>query len=317
MTIWLRDLPEEMDRRYCFLGGGGGSQQPSGSTTTVQKSDPWEGQQPFLKTGFEQAQNLYNQGGPQYYGGQTYAGMTDPQNQAIQAQIAQASGSNPLTDAATGSAINRFDPNYLTSNPGNAMYSALGNGDAMQGAVNSAVQRAAPGLLDSFTQGNRMNSPGAAFAISQGLGDAAAPYVFQGQQAAAQGISSNYNTAGQQQNQAMLMAPQLQQMPYSDISQLYGAGAAQQGEQQAQINDQMAKYNYEQTQPYNLLDWYNGAVGGSYGGTSTLTSPYFSQPSNPLGGALGGAALGGGLGYMMGMPWAGAAAGGLLGGLFS
>ena len=32
-------------------GGGGGGQ----NTQTVQKADPWEGQQPFLKTGFQAA----------------------------------------------------------------------------------------------------------------------------------------------------------------------------------------------------------------------------------------------------------------------
>ena len=48
---------------FGFYGGGGGG----GDTTTVQKADPWEGQQPFLTDTFSQAQNLYNNYAPQYY----------------------------------------------------------------------------------------------------------------------------------------------------------------------------------------------------------------------------------------------------------
>ncbi len=294
-------------------GGGGSSPAPAGNTTTVQKSDPWEGQQPYLKTGFAEAQKLFDAGGPQYYPDQTYAGPTDAMNQALQKQINLASGGNPLTQASTDAAMARFSPDYLTSNPGNAYYQSMGNGPELQAAIQSAVSQATPGLLDTFTQGNRLNSPGAAYAVSQGITNAAAPVLMAGKQAAAQGISNNYNTAGQQQNQAMLLAPELQSMPYNDISQLYSAGQQQQGNQQATINDAMAKYNYEQTQPFNLLDWYNASVGGSFGGTSTLTSPYFQQQGGGLGGlgTLGGALAGG-----LTLGPLGAIGGGLLGSMF-
>lgn len=320
---WCIALCDESDfpEKGCFLGGGGGGgQAPAGNTTTVQKSDPWSGQQPYLTTGFQKAQDLLNQGGPQYFSGQTYAGPTDAQNAAINAQISLASQGNPLTYAATGATLDKLSPDFMNANPGNQLYQNLGNGPALQGAINSAVQQATPGLLDSFTQGNRLNSPGAAYAVSQGVASAAAPYVLAGQQSAAQGLSENYNTAGQQQNQALLFAPQTAQMPYQDISNLYNAGATQQQQQQANINDQLARYNYQQTEPFNLLDWYNQQVSGTYGGTSTLTSPYFQQPGNAMGGALGGAALGGGAAYLLGAsnPYIAAAAigGGLLGGLF-
>jgi hypothetical protein len=54
-----------------MAGGGSGG---GGSTTTVQKSDPWEGQQAYLKQGFQKAQDLYMNGsGPQMYQGSTIA----------------------------------------------------------------------------------------------------------------------------------------------------------------------------------------------------------------------------------------------------
>lgn len=44
----------------------GGGAKPSGSTTTVQKADPWEGQQPYLNEQFQAAQSLFNKRTPQY-----------------------------------------------------------------------------------------------------------------------------------------------------------------------------------------------------------------------------------------------------------
>lgn len=311
--VWICDVQESI-----VMDSGGGGSAPSGQTTTVQKADPWSGQQPFLSTGFQQVQDLYNTGGPQYYPGQTYAQPTDAQNTALTNQADLGNSGSPISGASQGAALNILDPNFLQSNPGNAGYQQLGNGQATQDAINSAVSKATPGLLDTFTQGNRLNSPGAAYAVSQGITSAAAPYVLQGQQTAAQGLSQNYQGAAQLQNQANLIAPQTQAMPYTDMSNAYNAGATMQSQNQAGINDQMTRYNYNQTLPYNMSDWYNAGVGGSYGGTQTLTSPYFSQPTGGLMGALTGAVGGGALGYMLGGASGagyGAAGGGLLGGL--
>lgn len=280
------------------MTGGGNNTQPAGNTTTVQKSEPWAGQQPYLTTGFQNAQTLYDTGGPQYYPGQTYAPATDAMNTALSRQVDLATAGNPITGAGQSAALNILSPEFLSSNPGNSLYSSLASGPAMQGAVTSAVQNATPGLLDTFTQGNRLNSPGAAYAVSQGLGNAAAPFVLAGQQAGAQGLSQNYSGAVQNQNQANLLAPQIQNLPYNDIQQLYGAGAQQQQLGQNTINDQISRYNYGQTQPYNLADWYNAAVGGSYGGTTTMESPYFKPPSNTFGDIMSGVTGLGGLGLM-------------------
>lgn len=47
------------------------SSKPSGSTTTTTKSDPWEGQQPYLKQAFSEAERLYG-GGIKYGTPQQY-----------------------------------------------------------------------------------------------------------------------------------------------------------------------------------------------------------------------------------------------------
>ena len=50
-------------------GGGGGGQT---STNTIEKADPWEGQQPFLKDVFGKAQSRYNDASsPSFFPGAT------------------------------------------------------------------------------------------------------------------------------------------------------------------------------------------------------------------------------------------------------
>lgn len=50
-----------------------GGSKPAGNTTTTTKSDPWEGQQQYLRSGFGEADKLYNSGGlsPDFFSGYT------------------------------------------------------------------------------------------------------------------------------------------------------------------------------------------------------------------------------------------------------
>ena len=60
---WFPGAPPDRAAGLCRFGGG----SQSGSTTTVQKSDPWSGQQPYLTFGFNEAQNLFDSATPQYF----------------------------------------------------------------------------------------------------------------------------------------------------------------------------------------------------------------------------------------------------------
>jgi hypothetical protein len=89
------DFMTGMEREYVpasvcnFSGGGGGG----GTQTTVQKSDPWSGQQPYLSQQFAEAQKLYQNKTPQY--------NQDAYNQALQAWEA-AGGNQGSTFDETG-----------------------------------------------------------------------------------------------------------------------------------------------------------------------------------------------------------------------
>jgi hypothetical protein len=60
------------------MSGGGGQ-------TTTQKSEPWEGQKPYVLEGYKGAEDLYKKGPAQYYQGNTVAGFGNESNAAMNA----------------------------------------------------------------------------------------------------------------------------------------------------------------------------------------------------------------------------------------
>jgi hypothetical protein len=127
--------------------------------------------------------------------------------------------------------------------------------------------------------------------------------------------------AAQQFNNALSLAPQYAANDYADINALYGAGSNIQAQNQAQINEAVNRYQYNQNLPWDQLQKYLSLIQGSYG--DTRTSPYYTNTgaaaaSGALSGALGGAAMGSvvpGLGTGVGALMGGLLGGG--GGLFS
>ena len=120
--IWELEEKEFTDKlfRHANFKGGGGSGGGT-STNTVEKSDPWEGQQPFLKDVFAQAQNRYNESGPSFFPDSTITDF-NPLETSYQNQVVNyAQGGRPQAmQAGAESAINTelFNPS------GNAMYQA-------------------------------------------------------------------------------------------------------------------------------------------------------------------------------------------------
>lgn len=296
-----------------------------GSTTTVQKSDPWSGQQPYLQSVFQNAQNVYGQMSGNN-GANAVAPMTANQNQAInltQQQVGQSNlGGVQATNAANDYTTHLLQGDYLGSNPGNQSFGAFANGSmvnnpylsgmadaAANGTIRNYQTAIAPQITSQMEGSGRYGSGAMANAQSQSQQDLATQLgnqmnnlyggaYSQGMQnmlAGAQGLSNNYNTAAQQQLQGSYNAPSLQNASSALIGNLYNMGGNQQAYQQQLLNS-----------PWNQLGQYNNLIQGQYGGTQTSTQPYYT---NPASGALGGAAAGSVLG-----PW-GALAGGVIGAL--
>ena len=99
--------------------------------------------------------------------------------------------------------------------------------------------------------------------------------------------------------------PSIMGAPLQAYDKIQGIGAQRRAMDQAQIQQDMQKYQYESALPQIGLQNYLAGISGEYGGTSTGVGP---GGPNPLLSALAGA----GSGFITGGP-AGAAAGGLYG----
>ena len=146
-----------------------------------------------------------------------------------------------------------------------------------------------------------------------------------GQNAQTNALSALGTTYGQSVDQvikALGLYPQTAAGTLTGAQAVTSAGQQQQAQTQQAINDQIQRWNYQQTSPFTNLNQFLAQISGNYGGTSSQSNPYYlNQGANALSGALGGAALGStilgpsGLGLLGG--GGAAAAGGGLGALLA
>lgn len=284
------------------------------NVTTTQK--PY--QAPYLDYGFDEAKKLYQGGAPDYYPGQTLASQNPFQTGAINNLgnfnpnavnaytnvgnqfMGGASGAmntlsniagmqqgpqanmmtmqqlgqyqpmiNQMVDASTQQGMRTYNEQF---NPQlNAAAAASGNigssragiaqGIAQRGIAENAQMVGANAMNNLFNQGNEMNLANA------NLGQ----NFLNTQLNAATNLGQFAGTGADMINQA-------------DASQLGGyktnlaAGDIQNEYDQAVINDDMARYNYDQTKDMRFLQDYMNLVQGNYGGTGTQTGNT-SEPS--------------------------------------
>jgi hypothetical protein len=283
---------------------------PSDTQTTIQKSEPWAQQIPYLvgdpKKGipglFPEANRLYQSAGPLYYQGQTVADMSPERAAALTAQAARAQTGSPLMTTSKAELGKTLGGAYLNANP----YLQGAIDAASRGVTRNYQDAVAPGIDSAFSLAGRYGSGAHVAAhdaaeknLAAQLGDLAGNLGYQG-----------YATERANMLNALNAVPAYAQADYADIAQLSDVGRQREAMAQALINDQIARWNFEQQMPADKLAQYAQLIRGDFGGTQSTTAPYSSGA-----GILGGATSGAGLGSMFG-PWGtgiGAVLGGLLG----
>jgi hypothetical protein len=281
---------------------------PSDTQTTIAKSEPWVQQIPYLVGDpkksipglFPEANRLLQSPGPLYYQGQTVADMSPERAAALAAQAARARNGSPLMAAAQAELGKTLGGAYLNANP----YLQSMIDAATRGVTRNYQDTVSPGIDSAFSLAGRYGSGAHVAAhdaaeriLATQLGDIAGNLGYQGYAAERNNMLNALNAA-----------PAYAQADYGDIAQLADVGRQREAAEQALINDQIARWNFEQQQPADKLAQYAQLIRGDFGGTTTTTAPYSSGA-----GILGGATSGAGAGAAFG-PW-GAGIGAILGGL--
>lgn len=261
--------------------------------TTTQQLDPTV--KPYVEYGLSEAKRLYTTEQPEYYPGQTYVGPSTQTQSALQAAQQRAVMGSPLLPAAQAQSLATIQGGYLGGNP------------FFQGAFQPAAQAAQQQYFDALGQVQSRASQAGRYGsgamvnmedrargqFAQSLTDTAAKLAYQ-----------NYEAERARQQAMLGAAPALAAADYTDIERLAQAGQTAEQYQQAALQADIDRFNFQQGLPSNQLNQYLAAVYGSPQGRVTSTPVYSSRAGGALGGALAG-------GSMFGVP--GAIAGGIAG----
>lgn len=252
------------------------------ATTSTSNIDPTI--QPYLSYGLQEAQKLYQAGGPQYYGGQTYVSPSEQTQTGLQALEARATQGNPLLGSAQQQLQNTISGGFLQGNPffqgafQPAAQAAQSRFEQTLGDVGSAASKA--GRYGGGAMQTLQDRASGQFAKS--LADTAGQLAYK-----------NYADERAMQQQATMAAPAMSQADYQDIQNMLKAGQLREGYTGAQQQADIARFNFLQGQPLqNLANFTSTVYGNPMGRANTISN--FQQPST-LQNVLGTAALLGGI----------------------
>lgn len=196
------------------------------TATQTQTNAPWSGALPYINQGLQGAQSLYQQGGQQYYPGQTYAGTNEALNSGINqlnnigstyAGLNQSASTGIQNAGNISSSVadwaKAVGSNGTAENPANSFFQSLSQGqgpglstlqDYANGKYLSADNpyfqqmsdnikaQVLPSINGAFSQAGRGVSGLAGRAQGQGLGDAIGSLAYNNYQ---QGLSQQQSAA--------------------------------------------------------------------------------------------------------------------------
>ena len=253
-------------------------------TETKSQIDPTI--QPYLGYGLQQAQQMYQGGGPQYYGGQTYVSPSTTTQTGLQALEARASLGNPLLQSAQNQLQNTVSGGFLGGNPffqGAFQPAARAAETQFKTTLGDIASKSSlAGRYGSGAMGSLQDRATGAF--GQQLANTAGQLAYQ-----------NYADERNRQQQATMAAPQMAQADYQDIQNMLQAGQLREGYQGQQMQGDIAKFNFLQNQPQQNLQNYLSLVYGNPLGRVASSTTSGSQDTSTLQNVLGLAAVGGGL----------------------
>lgn len=276
-------------------GGGGG-----GNTTTIQKADPWVGQQPYLKDIYAQTGGLYGSGmGYTPYSGPRVAGLSDIQRQGMETGYQNILSGNTPAQAAGGMLNKTLQGDYLGgANP----YLDQVFATSAQNVTDQFNRNILPSIKTAGVQSGMYDSSRQGIAEGLAAGEAQKNLA----QLSANIYAPAYESERGRQIQAATLAPSLSNW---DAQQLMGLGGIEQDMTQRELDAMQQYWNEYQQAPWSRLGSYTTNVMGmgTPGGTTSTTQEGAGgfSPTGMLGGAALGAGVGGMLpAAMMASPWA-------------
>ena len=234
-----------------------------------------------------QAGNLSQGGGP---GASTMQQWADTNNINPYLDAQYKAASRPVIDSVnaqfsnagrTGSVANQ---DAMTSRLGDVAANIYGTGyeNAANRSLNAANNQQSNALQGTQLYGNLDQQRNANLLNAGNQLSSNALNQANVRSSAAQNLNSNALQRGNQQVTAAVAAPTLAGQDWTNIQNQLQAGQAYDTQGQNYINDALARWNFGQDQPWNLLAKYAGSLNGyNLGSTQTGTNTAPSQSAVP------------------------------------
>ena len=210
--------------------------------------------QPYLGYGLSEAQRLYQAGGPQYYGGQTYVSPSTTTQTGIQALEARAKLGNPLLQSAQNQLQSTVSGEFLGGNPffqgAFAPAAKAAESQFKQSLGDIAGKASLAGRYGSGAMGSLQDRATGAF--TQSLANTAGQLAYQ-----------NYDAERARQQAATLASPAMASADYQDIQNLINAGQLREGYTGQQQQADIQRFNFLQNQPQVNLQNYLSSIYGN------------------------------------------------------
>jgi len=227
--------------------------QPAGNTTSTQAPAPY--MLPYIGTAFGQANKLLASSGPKYYPGNTVAGFTAPQQQAM-GKIDQLALKGTPQERAAGD-----------------LYDELMQGGGSNPWLDQTFKQAAGATQDQLA--SEFAGAGRNVEASQPL------RAEQLNNLATQIYGGNYQATLNDALAAAQGGQALTQQRYGDLGQMLGVGGMVQGQAQKLMDANKSLYDYYQQLPYRQLQQYEQFLQDVQPGSQS-TTPYFNNPGANL-----------------------------------
>ena len=299
-------------------------------------SNPWEGQQPYLLSQYERANQLYNRGPNQFYPDSTVNPLNPYQQQAIDARFQRGAAGSPTEQAlgdtllrslqgggpdtgGASAALGQFNApaasglGYLQGQLGGGVnpYVDQAFDRASQRLSNTFNENVLPGVNATFGGAGRTGSPAHERTVDQAnrtFGESQADLAAQiyapayeadqnrRQQGAAQlaglglaGAQSQgalgvqgFDASTRRQLGAGALVPALSGLDVQNLNLQQQSGDLLRGQSDAELQDLISRYYYNQDAPYQQLQRYQQGLGPA------LTESQSSGGGSSFGYTLGG-----------------------------
>lgn len=252
-----------------------------GTTTSVSSTKPPEFQMPFLQQSFDEAQRLYEAPGPGFFPGSTVAGFTPAEKEGQQSLMEFARTFQDKLGPVQGA----FDWALTDArNVGENPYAAAAVEGAARPMWQGLTEQALPAIRAGAGAGGTMGSSRQALAEAQAI---------ERTSRAVGDMSSNMysDMYGQGLNtmlSALGMAPTITGLGAVPGTTMAGVGAQEREMEQARLNEDVARHQYEQNLPFVKLAEFANMIRGPFGGQgeSTVTEPELGLPEAIFGGGM-------------------------------